>query len=617
MRRPVRIVVAAVVPALAAAVARADGGWPAALPVEFAPRGPGGGLAVVPLVAWWLCLLGWAATVDAVNRDTRRHTFRPALWSTVVALPFVVAALLAWWIPSALGGLLLMLLAWLGPVVAFAVLRNRQVAEEERILTAGHARRLVAGLLAPLGIDLGVARDEAEVLPVVKLAAAGGRDAAENADREQRAAATPGCEEALKLLQGAVVARAATVLIEPDPQGILVRHEVDGVWEKPRVRKRPRSRKEKETFPEAPRPDRAAALAVVDTLATLAGLPQARGGRSGTFALQVDGKPRNCRLAVRAASGGEQVVVQIEPPAAIFKTPADAGMPAAIADRLGELLALEKGLIVISSPPASGLTTTFDVVVQSADRLLRDFISLEDAALPPREIQNVRPVKFDARTGKTPLDALTAVLREYPRVIVTRDLRDRALAVELVRLAADDKLVIVSMKATDAVDAVARLEACGVPSDQLARTLVGSLAQRLVRRLCPKCREETPMPAVVALRFLGEQSGEVQARLKATPENLPRLWKPSAHGCRLCRGTGYLGRTAVFELASGSTFRQAIAAKAAPKILRQAAAKDGMQPMREAGMALVVEGVTSLEEMQRVFSAAATAQAETAEARAK
>jgi general secretion pathway protein E len=443
------------------------------------------------------------------------------------------------------------------------------------------------------------------VLPVVKFAAAGGRDAVENADREQRANATPGCEEAIKLLQAAVVARAATVLIEPDPQGIMVRHEVDGVWEKPRVRKPPRSRKEKETFPEAPRPTRDAALAVIDTLAALCGLPQARSGRSGTFALQVDGKPRNCRLAVRAASGGEQVVVQIEPPAVIFKKPADVGMPAAIADRLGELLALEKGLIVISSPPSSGLTTTFDVVVQSADRLLRDFISLEDAAVPPREIQNVRPVRFDARTGVTANDALAAALREYPRVIVTRDLRDRALAVELVRLAGDEQFVIVSMKAADAADAVARLEACGASPDQLARTLVGSLAQRLVRKLCPKCREEYPTP------------GEVLARLKTTAEKLPHLRKASAHGCRLCRGTGYLGRTAVFELASGSTFRQAIAAKADQKILRQAAAKDGMQPMREAGMALVIEGVTSLEEMQRVFSTAAAARPEAAEARAK
>jgi type II secretory ATPase GspE/PulE/Tfp pilus assembly ATPase PilB-like protein len=593
-----RVGVLAVTAALLPAVAIADGGWPEVLPSGWSGRGPGGGLAIVPLAIWWLCVAGWAATGDWVSRDARKHKFRPALWSTVVALPLGIMALAAWWIPSAWAGIILMLLAWLGPVVAYAVLRNRQVPESERILTPAHAWRVLAGLLEPLGIQIGPPGGEAEVLPVVKLLAAGGRDPVENAAREEKARATPGCDEAHALLQAAVVARATTVLLEPDPQGILVRHEVDGVWEKPRVRKPPRSRKEKETFPEAPRPNRESALAVIDTLAAACGLPQARAGRGGTFALEVDGKPRNCRLSVRAVAGGEQVVVQIEPPAAVFKKPADVGMPDPLAARLGELLALEKGLIVISAPPASGLTTTFDVVVQTADRLLRDFISIEDAAAPPREIQNVKPVRFDARTGVTPLDALATAMREYPRAVVTRDLKDRALAVELARLAADGQLVILSMKASDAVDAVARLLACGIAADVLARTLVGSLAQRLVRKLCPKCREQYPTP------------GEVLARLKTTPEKLPHLQKPSAHGCRLCRGTGYLGRTAVFELASGATFRQAIAAKADPKILRQAAAKDGMQPMREAGMALVVEGITSLEEMQRVFAAAAPARPE-------
>jgi type II secretory ATPase GspE/PulE/Tfp pilus assembly ATPase PilB-like protein len=591
------VVLAAAVPAVAVAD---GGGWPEALPAGWATRGPGGGLALVPLAIWWLCVLGWAATVDWLSRDGRKHKFRPALWSTVVALPLAIMALVAWWIPSAWAGIILMLVAWVAPVVAYAVLRNRQVPEEERILTPGHGHRMLAGLLAPLGIQIGPPGGEADVLPVVKLRAAGGRDAAENAAREEKAGGTPGWDEAHQLLQAAVVARAATLLLEPDPQGILVRHEVDGVWEKPRVRKPPRSRKEKETFPEAPRPNRESALAVIDTLAAVSGLPQARAGRSGTFALDVDGKPRNCRLSVRSVSGGEQVVVQIEPPAVVFKKFADVGIPDAVAERLGGLLALEKGLLVISSPPTGGLTTTFDVVVQTADRLLRDFVSIEDAAAPPREIQNVKPVRFDARTGVTPLDAVATAMLEYPRVIVTRDLKDRALAVELARLAADSQFVILSMKASDAVDAAARLVACGIGPDVLARTLVGSLAQRLVRKLCPKCREEYPTP------------GEVLARLKTTPEKLPHLRKPSAHGCRLCRGTGYLGRTAVFELASGATFRQAIAAKADQKILRQAAVKDGMQPMREAGMNLVVAGVTSLEEMQRVFAAAAAARPEEA-----
>ena len=572
------------------AVARAAEGWPATEPTGWDRRGPGGGLAILPLVAVCLCLWAWAATVDWVARDSRKHKFRPALWSTIVGLPFVVTAVIAWWIPSSVGAVVALIAAWVGPAVAYARARDAQVAEGERIISAGNVRRVLAHLLAPLGIAIAAPGDEAEVLPTVKLLASGGRDAAENAAREARAAATAGVDVAQALLQAAVVGRAATLLIEPDPEGIAVRHEVDGVWEKPRVRKPPRSRKDRETFPEAPRPSPETARAVIETLAALGGLSQVRSGQSGPFVLQVDGKPRNCRLTVR---GADQVAVQIDSPDAVFRKPADLGMPAAVAERLGGLLALEKGIMVIAAPPGSGLTTTFDVVVQTADRLLRDFISIEDAAAPPREIQNVKPVRFDARTGVTAVQVLQDALREYPGAIVTRDLKDQALACELARLAATDKLVIVSLKAADAIDAVVRLLACGIPPDLLARTLVGAVAQRLVRRLCPKCREDYPTPA------------EVLARQKTTAEKLPHLRKASAHGCRLCRGTGYVGRTAIFEIASGSTLRQAIAAKADGKILRQAAVKDGMQPMREAGMGLVVEGVTSIEELQRVFVAAA------------
>ena len=601
--RAVAVLAAAVIVWPVAAWA-ADDAWPATLAPGWDQRGAGGGLALVPLACWWLCVVGWTATVDWVSRDSRRHKFRPALWGTITALPFVAAAVLAWWIPSAIAALLLMLVAWLGPALAYAVLRNKAVPESDRVLTVDHGRRILARLLEPFGIEIVAPLSEEEALPQVALAAAGGRSPEEDKAREQRAAATAGFEEARKLLQGAVVARAATVTIEPDPQGLAVRHEVDGVWEKPRVRKPPRSRKEKETWLEVPRPDREVAAAVSETLATLAGLAaSSRGSRSGTFAISVDGKRRNCRLAIRTGTSGEHLLVQIDPTDAIFKKSADIGMSDPLAARLGELMALEKGLIVLSSPPSSGLTTTFDVVVQSADRLLRDFVSLEDAAAPPREIQNVKPIRFDARTGVSPVDAITEALRDYPSVIVTRDLRDRELAVELARLADDEKLVILSMKASDAIDAVSRLLASGVPQDVLARTLLGSLAQRLVRKLCPKCREEYPTP------------GEVLARLKMTPEQLPHLRRASPQGCRVCHGTGYLGRVGIFELASGPLLRQAIASRADQRILRQAAIKDGMAQMRDAGMALVVAGVTSLEEMQRVFAAAAAPKPDAVEAR--
>ena len=584
--------------ALPAAAADTASGWPPQFPTGWDGRGAGGGLAIVPAVMWWLCVLGWMRTVEWVGRDATKHKFTPAFWGMVCGLQLFLAATLAWWIPSALAGVALMVVAWLAPAITYAVLRNAKVPPSERVLTVGHARRILAGALAPLGIEIDTATEAADLIPQVALAATGGKDAAENTARLENATALPGFEEARKTMLAAVLARAATLVIDCEPAGMGVRHEVDGVWEKPKIRQPPKSRKEKESWVEAPKSSLEVGQAVVAALKALCGLPPtAREAKAAPFVMQVDGKPRNCRLTVRGQSGGEQVIVQIDPPAAVFKKLVDLGMPGPLAEKAVGLTAVEKGLILVAAPGGSGLTTTFDLLVQSADRLLRDFISLEDRASPPREIQNVKPVPFDARTGETPLGALEGVLRTYPNVIVTRDVRDKALVTRLVELADEDKFVIMSLKASDSTDALARILACGVTPQALAKTLIGSLSQRLVRKLCPKCREEYPPEP--------EPLPQILAQLKLTPERRGLLRKPSPQGCRLCGGTGYLGRVAIFELATGPTVRKALAAGVDAATIRKAAQQDGMKPLREAGLALVLEGQTSLDELQRVFAAAA------------
>ena len=583
----------AAVPALADAAA----GWPEQLPQGWDSRGGGGGLAIIPALAWWLCVLAWMRTVDWVSRDATKHKFQPAFWGMVCGLPMFLAAIIAWWIPSALGGLGLMIASWLAPTIAYAMVRNKALPPSEQILTVGHGRRIVAKLLAPLGVEIDAGFDEADLIPKVEFAAAGGKDAAENAARLEAATKLAGFEEARKTMLGAVMARANTLVIDLEPAGMGVRHEVDGVWQKEKIRQPPRSRREKESWVEAPKSSLEVGQAVAAVIKALCGLPAgAKESKGVPFVLQVDGKPRNCRLSVARQPSGEQLVVKIDPPATIFKKLPDLGMPAALAERLVSLTAVEKGLILVSSPPGAGLTTTFDLVLLSADRLLRDFISIEDAATPSREIQNVKPVPYDARTGVTPLAALEGVLRTYPNVILTRDVRDKQLVVKLLELAADDKFVIMSLKATDATDAIPRILACGVPAQTLATTLVGSVSQRMVRKLCPKCREEYPPDP--------EPLPKVLAQLKLTPEQRGHIRKASPHGCRLCGGTGYLGRVAIFELASGPTVRKAVAAGTDAATLRKAAIQDGMTPLVEAGKALVLEGVTSIDEIQRVFAAA-------------
>jgi hypothetical protein len=570
---------------LTSAAARAADGWPAvSSPLPAGWRGPGGGLGILPAAIWWLVVLAWVRTVDWVHRDATKHGIAPAFWSTVCGLPLPIAALLAWWIPWSAAGIALMLLAWLVPVVLYALTRNRKVAESERILTPGHARRVVARLVAPLGIEISEPVREEDALPTVELRAVGGRDEAENPARLTAAKALPGFEELRRQLLAAVVARASTAVIDVGAE-TTVRHEVDGVWGKPRVRKPPRSRKEKEAWVEVPPSSRDVGEAIVAAAQAICGAAGA-----GRFAIKVDGKPQTCRVSAGKSGEVRQLAIQIEAPAAAFKALPALGMPEPIATRLGELLAAERGLILVSAPAGSGLSTTFDLVLESGDRMLRDFISVEDAARPPREIQNVKPVRFDARTGVTPLAALTDALREYPAVIVARDVRDKELVVELVRLVGEGKLVVMSLKASDAVEAVARVLGCGVEPKTLGAALLGSVSQRLVRRLCPKCREELPPPEPLL------------ARMKLTAEQLPKIFKASADGCRLCQGSGYFGRTGLFELASGGTLRRLVAAGATPEQLRQGAVKDGMQPLRDAGMHLVVAGATSLEEIQRALT---------------
>ena len=570
----------------------ADDVWPMPNP-EWVQRGEGGGLSILPLVCWWLWVLGWVCTSDWITRDSTKLNLRPNMWAALAVFPFALAALLGWLIPSVLAGQFLMALAWLVPVFMYSAQHNAKSTPTEKVLTFGHFRRVLAGILGRFGITIDTSEETGDVLPAVSLLALGGKTADDNKARLEQATATPGFEETKKVMQGAIMARASTMMLEWTPTVVNVRHEVDGVWMAPRELKSGGSRRNPEVWGDAAPLERQIGDSVLATLKTVAGLePKERRGRlTGTFALQVDGKPRNCKLAVQTAPTGEQMVVQIESSATLFKGMADLGVPQPTADRIAQLLTLEHGLFLLSSPAGAGLSTTFDVLVLSADRLLRDFVSIEDAAAPTRELQNVKQARYDARADLTPVAVLQQVMREYPRAVVTRDLGDKQLAVEMANLAADQQLVIISMKAAEAVEAVARFQACGVPPEQLANSLLGSLSQRLVRKLCPKCREQYPTPP------------EDLARFKKTIEELPHLYKASETGCRLCCGTSYYGRTAIFELASGETVRKAIAQKTDPITLRRAAIKDGMKPLQEQGIRLVLEGVTSSKEIQRVLAA--------------
>jgi len=581
----------------AAPTAGADAAWPAVSP-EWLARGTAGGIAILPLVCWWIWVALWARTSDWICRDSTLMKLRPDWWTGWAVFPFAAVALAAWWIPWSVLGQAAMAVAWILPLFLYSRVRNPKLPEGMRVFTVGHARRAVAAVLSSFGVKVKEPEKVDDGLPQVALLATKAASPEDNRALQERAATLPGYPAALKLMQEAVAARASKVFLDIFPDGVRVRNEVDGLAGPARaVKPAPKTlagkSKQPDAWEDAAPFDAAAGTALVAAIAEIAAVQAAQAAEKAPgFDLEVAGKKRPCTLSSRTLKTSRQLVLALDEPPLAPKKLEDLGMSADMANRVRGLLTLEKGVFIVSSPPLAGCTTTFDAVLSSTDRLIRDFVSVENGDDPPKEIQNIKPVRYSPAAGEKPLVALAKALLEYPRGVVTRDLADAETAAKLVELADDQTFVILSIPAADAIDAIQRVLSLGVEREKLARSLIGSLSQRLVRKVCPQCAEGFPPPA----DFL-QRSG-------LTAEELPEIKKPSSFGgCRACFGRQFSGRTAIYELASGPTLRQQLASESEPKVLRQAAVKDGMRVLLNEGFAAVAAGTTALEELQRVFAA--------------
>ena len=561
--------------------------WPADSKNWF-DRGPGGGVSILLVSLWWLWVPLWAGCCSWVAKDMGRWKLSKVVWPMAMAFPFFLAAVAAWWIPSAIAGLAIMGVAWAVPTFTYVVVRNGRAPNHEKVLTPGHILDCFADALRPMGIK--IKRPPKEVkdsLPVIQLADASGKPLIASSEDEAQSA-----QDAAAVLSIGIAARAVKIMVERNAATATVRQLVDGVWSTPR---KPAAQgifasKKDEEWENVPAPSPKAAAGIAAVLEKTCGIdvPGKKSRRQGKCVALSDGKPVPLSIEVASSDALERVVISVGLPIKPITTIADLGVAEKVAEKLQTLLSYDRGLIVLAAAPTNGLPTTFDVVVNAADRMVRDFASLEDAHDPPVEIQNVKRCTWDIAGGVTPIDALTQAMRSYPQGIVSRNLSDPALAKRLVEMAGSDQLVIVSVQATDAIDAVAQLLKLGVPRDSLSKAVVGVLAGRLIRRLCPRCREAFATPPDLA------------AKLRIPVERVPQLWRASSIGCRLCRGLGYASRTGIFELAGGDTFSSAIL-KGDRKLLSQAAVKDGMRPLGVAALDMVLAGETSLEERQRVL----------------
>jgi type II secretory ATPase GspE/PulE/Tfp pilus assembly ATPase PilB-like protein len=338
-------------------------------------------------------------------------------------------------------------------------------------------------------------------------------------------------------------------------------------------------------------------LAVLKTISAL-NANDRRNRQSGVFGLEYEKNKRVCRLTSQGTQTGERVLLQFDDPDVKKKRPLDLGMRQKVLDELKPVLETKHGLVIVSAPPnGGGLTCVFHAILGAMDRYTRGFICIEDAGNKEVDVENIVNHTFDGAAGETPITPLPKLLREYPDVIVVPDMKDAEAATALLEQANSDRTVITMTRAKEACEALLRVAQLKMPLDQLASAVKAVINQRMVRKLCDKCKEAYPPPPQL-LQQLGIPPGRVEALYRPPTPDPEKPQEP----CEQCRGIGYFGRTGIFEtLIVNDEVRETLRKTPQLNALRQAARKAGMRVLQEEGVLLVITGVTSLPELMRAL----------------
>jgi general secretion pathway protein E len=281
---------------------------------------------------------------------------------------------------------------------------------------------------------------------------------------------------------------------------------------------------------------------------------------------------------------GQKLVIRILDPTQAPPTIRDLGLPTPLAREIAKAIAVDAGMVLTCGPTGSGKTSTLYALIRSIDASQRNVVTIED----PVEIQleGISQMQVDEEHEKGFAALLRSVLRQDPDVILVGEIRDSETARTAIQAAVTGHLVFSTVHTRDSIGAIYRLIDLGVEPHLLSQALHIVVAQRLVRKLCPKCKRPIK-PTADQVKQLGEKHAAI-----------PRVFEPG--GCEQCLGTGYLGRRAIFELLQMTTELQyAIAAKATPTEIYSAVAGKGFTTLRDNGYELAAAGVTSMIEVER------------------
>lgn len=375
-----------------------------------------------------------------------------------------------------------------------------------------------------------------------------------------------------RILQDGIRDGASDIHLEPEETGLRLRYRFDG-----RLVESPLS---------LPLAFQGAMVARLKVMAEL-DIAQKQKPQDGHIRFDANGKTVDLRVSCVPVIGGEAVVVRVMNGSGEALALGDVGFSEANLARFRGLIHRPAGLILICGPMNSGKTTTLYAALGEIGDASRSLVTIEDPV--ERRLAGVRQIELNVRAGLTFAEGLRAILRQDAQTILLGEVRDEETAQMAVRAALTGHLLMTTLHTPDAPSAVHRLLDMCVKPYLLAGVLGGVCAQRLVRRLCPHCREAYDVTS---------DSAEAAVLGRHWREGM-RLYR--AKGCPACHGRGYKGRIALQEVLTVSReLRNRIRAGVAVDELRDLARKEGMVTLREDGIMKATAGLTSLEEVNEV-----------------
>ena len=373
------------------------------------------------------------------------------------------------------------------------------------------------------------------------------------------------------LVEQAARQRASDIHIEAGPDTVRVRYRVDGVLYST-------AKYSLKLLP-----------AIIARIKIISGMDisEKRKPQDGRFSLTVDRKEYDIRVSTLPTVYGEKCVMRLNQKKALHRSKQTLGLSPEDMIKFDRIMDPPNGIVLVTGPTGSGKSTTLYTALSELNNETVNIVTVEDPV--ESNIEGINQVQVNVKAEMTFANALRSILRQDPDIIMIGEIRDGETASIAVQASITGHLVVSTLHTNDSASSVTRLLDMGVESYLIADSVIGIIAQRLVRRLCPNCKKERELlPYEADYLGLSEEERKTQKIYDAV-------------GCQRCNGKGYYGRIGVYEILEVTpSLRNLIAARASTNVLREAAIDEGMLTLKKSVRRLVLDGTTTLSEMHSI-----------------